>query len=65
MKVVNIIVKLCNLNEVNYLLSKGVIYGENGINKTHSNSGNTYYLCESRKNMRLLEDYRHNIICRK
>lgn len=48
--------------EKDKLLAAGVKYGENGISHTTSrHSGMTYYLCESRENMKLLNKIRiHN-----
>lgn len=46
-----------------YLISKGVPFGENGLKCTTSrHSGKTYRLCESNRNMKLLDDYRKSII---
>ena len=59
------IVILKNYKEVEYLLSKGVNWGEDGIETTHSrHSGKTYRLCESKRNLYLLEEYRKNIIAK-
>ncbi|MBQ0035603.1 MAG: hypothetical protein KBT35_01660 [Firmicutes bacterium] len=44
-------------SEMEYLLSKGVPYHENGISVTHSNSGKTYYLTETNRNLKLLGEY--------
>lgn len=50
---------LISKKEMQYLQSKDVKFGENGISKTHSrNSGNTYYATENRYITRLLDDYR-------
>lgn len=35
----------------------GVIFGENGISRTHSHNHH-YFLCESDKNLKYLKDYR-------
>lgn len=57
------IVTLYNYKEVKYLLSKGVKFGENGISATSSrHSGNTYRLCESKYNLKLLNQYRKSIV---
>lgn len=57
-----IIVKLNNYKEVQYLVGKGVKYGYEGLSVTHSrHSGKTWYMCSSRNNMRLLNEYRRNI----
>lgn len=46
--------------------NKGVPYGENGISASHSrHSGKSYNLCESPKNLRLLEKYRKSQIVEK
>lgn len=46
--------------EASYLHSKGVKYGENGMKVTTSrHSGKQTYLCESLRNMKLLNDYRN------
>lgn len=52
-------------NEMNYLVSKGVPYHENGISVTHSNSGKTWYLTETSNNMKLLKEYRNRSIVRR
>lgn len=58
-----IIIVLKNFTEVKYLLSKGVKFGEDGINTTHSrHSGKTWRLCESKRNINLLEKYRKSIV---
>lgn len=65
MKAVSKIVKLNNYNEVKYLLSEGVKYGDDGISRTHSkHSGTTYLLCEAPKNLKFLENYRKSLITR-
>ena len=62
-KEVKFIIKLNNIDEVNYLISKGIRYGYEGISHTTSrHSGTTYYLTESRYNMRILNEHRRNII---
>lgn len=61
-KKVILIVRLNNYKEVQYLVSKGVKYGYEGLSVTHSrHSGKTWYMCCSRNNMRLLNEYRRNI----
>lgn len=60
-----IILKLYNYNEVKYLVSKGVKFGENGISATRAKNrrAKTWYLTESRRNMSLLNNFRkHSII---
>ena len=48
--------------ERDYLVKNGVRYGENGISKTKGHYKN-YYLCTSRNNMILLNQYsRKNIV---
>lgn len=60
-----LIVKLNNIDEVNYLISKGIGYGYEGISHTTSkHSGITYYLAESKRNMKVLNEYRRNIIAK-
>ena len=60
-----LIVKLNNIDEVNYLISKGIRYGYEGISHTTSrHSGTTYYLAESRYNMKILNEYRRSIIAK-
>ena len=60
-----LIVKLNNIDEVNYLISKGIRYGYEGISHTTSrHSGTTYYLAESRDNMKILNEYRRSIIAK-
>lgn len=50
-------------NEVKYLVSKGIQYGENGISHTTSkHSGISYYLCQNQHNMEILNEYRKNIV---
>ena len=62
----NYIVKLNNIDEVNYLISKGIDYGYEGISHTTSkHSGITYYLTENKYNMKILNEYRKNIIINK
>lgn len=57
------IINLYNYKEVEYLLSKGVKFGENGISATSSrHSGCSYRLCESKYNLNLLRKYRNSII---
>lgn len=44
-------------------MSKGVKYGENGISCTHSrHSGKTWFLCASKRNIQLINNYRKSII---
>ena len=51
------------MKEVEYLLSKGVRYGENGIKHTTSrHTGKKYYLCESGRNLKILNEYREKLI---
>ena len=45
--------------EVEYLKANGVPDHEDGISRT---LGGTYYVCESRENMKLLKAYRNSII---
>ena len=60
-----LIVKLNNINEVKYLIGKGIDYGYEGISHTTSrHSGTTYYLTESKRNMKVLNEYRRNIIAK-
>ena len=60
-----LIVKLNNIDEVNYLINKGIKYGYEGISHTTSrHSGTTYYLTESRYNMKILNEYRRSIIAK-
>lgn len=49
--------------EMEYLVNNKVRYGENGISVTHSNSGKTWYMSETKKNVDLLNNYRQSIIC--
>ena len=59
------IIILKNYKEVEYLLSKGVNWGEDGIETTHSrHSGKTYRLCESKRNLELIKNYRNGIIAK-
>ena len=56
------IIRLYNYEEVKYLLSKGVKFGDGGISATSSrHSGHTYRLCETKRNMNLLDKYRKSI----
>ena len=48
-------IRLTN-DEKEYLVSRGMWYGENGISRTYAHKPN-YYLCESYKNIKLLADY--------
>lgn len=49
-------------SEALYLNSHGVPYGENGISHTTSkHSGISYMLCESKRNMNMLKEYRDKI----
>ena len=49
--------------EVAQLVKMGVVYGENGISRTHGHH-KKYFLCESRKNLSLLSKIRQDsIIC--
>lgn len=44
--------------EAKELNKLGVQYGEGGISKTHNHHRKSYYLCESRRNMSLLNKMR-------
>ena len=59
-----VILKLYNYNEVKYLVSKGVKFGENGISATRAKNrrAKTWYLTESRRNMSLLNNFRKHSI---
>lgn len=60
-----VIIQLNNYYEVEYLLSKGVKMGENGISSTKGRHGNkTYYLTESKRNLSLLRRYHEEVICK-
>lgn len=49
--------------ERDYLLTKGVRCGENGVASTIGKSKKkTYYLCESKRNKELINEYRSSII---
>ena len=64
-KEVKFIIKLNNIDEVNYLISKGIRYGYEGISHTTSrHSKFTYYLAEKPRNMKILNEYRKNIIAK-
>lgn len=58
------IIEKINKNEVNYLISKGINFKENGISKNHifRKHRKKYYLCETIRNMKLLNEYRKSII---
>lgn len=45
--------------EMLYLKSKGVRFGENGITHTTARHRRTYYVTESKKCMNLLNEYRN------
>lgn len=45
-------------DEMEYLCSSGVKFGEYGISHTNSCHRRTYYLTESGKNLALLDKYR-------
>lgn len=60
-KVVNIILKITK-TEMEYLTSKGVPMGYNGISHTVARGRRTYYMTESKRNLRLLEKYRESRI---
>ena len=51
-------------NERDYLVLKGVKFGENGISKNHiKKSGRQkYYLCPSAKNIKLHNDYQNRVL---
>ena len=45
---------------------KGVLFGYEGISRTYSNHRtNTYYICENKRNMKLLNEYRKSRIVEK
>ena len=44
--------------------NKGVPFGENGVSHTYGHN-RTYYLCESKNNILLLENYRKSRIIEK
>lgn len=46
-------------DEMNYLVSNGVKWGENGISHTYTKYHH-YYMTESQKNIRLLKNYRES-----
>ena len=48
-------------NERDYLVSKGVKFGENGISHTYTKH-KKYYLCMSEKNTKLHNDYQNHIL---
>lgn len=56
-----IIILKINKSEMEYLKSKGIGFGENGMSKTHS-SGKGYYATESKYIMSLLNEFRHKHI---
>lgn len=45
-----------------FLLKNGVHYGENGITHTTARHRRNYYLCESKKCMNLLNEYRSKYV---
>lgn len=50
-------------NEMEYLVTKGVKYHEDGITSTKSkHSGRTWYLTETKDNMAMLKKYRDSIV---
>lgn len=56
---------LISKEEKNYLVSKGIRFGTNGISHTVPKSkARTYYLCENPHNMRLLNEYRKRILAK-
>jgi len=64
MKAVTRIV-LITKNEMEYLTKvKGVPFRENGVSHTYGHH-RTYYLCENKKNMKLLNEYRKSRIVEK
>lgn len=50
--------------EVKFLSNSGVRFKDGGISKTNSchRKRHTYYLCENKKNMSLLNQFRRNIV---
>lgn len=46
--------------EMFYLTSKGVNFGENGISRTHTHHPH-YYMCENKRNKKLLNEYRRKM----
>lgn len=59
------IIVLISKEEKEYLVSKGVRFGTNGISHTVPKSkARTYYLCESPRNMKLLNAYRKQMIAK-
>lgn len=63
MKEVITIVKITKV-EAKFLAQSGVRFKDGGISKTNSchRKRHTYYLCENKKNMSLLNQFRQNII---
>lgn len=58
-----IIVKITK-TEAKFLSNSGVKFKDGGISKTNSchRKRHTYYLCENKKNMSLLNQFRRNIV---
>lgn len=49
-------------NEMLYMQSHGVPFGENGISHTNGNHRRSYYVTETQRCMWLLNDYRNQKI---